>query len=169
MERINLKNIEPRILVLQEIKLAAKSVEMSFSQDQTQALWKNFRPLIKSISHTVDQDKYSVQVYPDTDFFKNFDPTRTFKKYAAIKVSRYDELSTDVEKLIIPAGQYAIFNYLGKPSEASETFRYILTEWINNSKYTLSNRPHFCKMGDKYKGEHFDSEEELMFPITLKS
>ena len=169
MKRINLKSLEPKIVMLPAIKLAAKSVTMSFSQDKTQELWKSFGPLIKSISHKVDNDRYSVQVYPDIDFFKNFDPTRVFKKYAAIEVTEYDNLPIDLEKLIIPEGLYAIFNYIGKPSEASETFRYILIDWLNSSKYTLSDRPHFCKMGHKYKGEEPDSEEELMIPISLKS
>jgi hypothetical protein len=35
MKRINLKNLEPRIAMLPAIKLAAKSVTMSFSQDKT--------------------------------------------------------------------------------------------------------------------------------------
>lgn len=169
MKRINLKSLEPKIVVLPEVKLAAKSITMSFSQDKTQELWQSFEPLIKTITHKVDEDRYSVQVYLDIDFFKNFDPTSTFKKYAAIMVKEFDNLPIDLEKLIIPEGLYAIFSYIGKPSEASETFRYILIDWLNSSKYALSNRPHFCKMGSKYKGEQADSEEELVIPISLKA
>ncbi len=98
-------------------------------------------------------------------FFKNFNPTRAFKKYAAVKVSDYGDLPDGLEKLIIREGQYAVFDYIGKPSEASETFCYILCQWILNSKYTLDDRPHIAKMGEKYKGEQSGSEEELSIPI----
>lgn len=166
---INLKSLEPKIAILPKIKLVAKCITMSFSKDQTDTLWRAFRPQIKNIPHKIDNDTYSVQIYPDSNFFEQFSPLNAFKKYAAVKVSDYDDLPSDLEKLIIPKGQYAIFDYIGKPSEAPATFRYILTDWLTHSQYKLDNRPHFAKMGEKYTGEYADSEEELMIPISLKS
>ncbi len=165
MDQIKLKSLEPSIITLSETKLVVKGVSMSFSQDKTHELWQSFRPMIKGIPNKMDNDKYSVQIYPDANFFKDFDPTRVFRKYAAVKVSDYGDLSEGLEQLIIPESQYALFDYMGKPSEASETFRYILCQWIPNSKYSLEDRPHIAKMGVKYKGERPDSEEELLIPI----
>lgn len=166
MTQLNLKSLEPKIVILPEIKLVAKSMPMSFAQDKTHVLWQDFSPLIKGIPHKLGKDKYSIQIFPDTDFFKNFNPTSIFKKYAAVNVSEYGALPDELEKLIIPEGQYALFDYIGKPSAASETFRYILCQWVPNSKYSLDDRPHIAKMGEKYKGEQPDSEEALLIPIT---
>ena len=168
MQAINLKNREPRIIDLAATRLVARSVTMSFAQDKTQELWQGFAPLIKTIQHREDADRYSVQVYPNADFFKDFKPQREFKKYAAVKVSEYDELAADLEKLTIPQGRYAVFDYIGKPSEATETFRYMLKQWLANSNYILANRPHLAVMGPAYKGEQPDSEEELLIPVQLK-
>ena len=167
MEKINLKNLELRIITVPETKLIAKIVSMSFTHDETHELWKSFGPLIKGIPYRVGEDRYSVQIYPDAAFFKNFNPTRIFKKYAAVNVSDYGDLPNGLEKLIIPKGLYAVFDYIGKPSEASETFRYIFNQWIPKSKFSLDDRPHIAKMGEKYKGEQSDSEEELLIPIIL--
>lgn len=166
MRQLNLKNLEPKIVLLPEIKLVAKCILMSFSQNRTHELWQDFGPSIKDIPYRMGKDKYSIQIFPDTDFFKNFNSEGIFKKYAAVNVSDYGDLPNGLEKLIIPEGQYAVFDYIGKPSEASETFRYILCQWIPNSRYSLDNRPHIAKMGEKYKGEQPDSEEELLIPIT---
>ena len=35
------------------------------------------------------------------------------------------------------------------------------------SKYELDKRPHFALMGEEYKNEDPDSEEELWFPIKI--
>lgn len=125
MTNLNLKSLEPKIVTLPEIKLIAKSISMSFSQDKTHALWQGFGPLMKDIPYKLGKEKYSIQIFPDAKFFENFDPARVFKKYAAVNVSEYGDLSDGLEKLIIPEGQYASFDYIGKPSTASETFRYI--------------------------------------------
>ncbi|MFM9945765.1 MAG: GyrI-like domain-containing protein, partial [Bacteroidia bacterium] len=40
--------------------------------------------------------------------------------------------------------------------------------WIPNSEYNLDNRPHFEILGEKYKNNHPDSEEEIWIPIKPK-
>ncbi len=158
----------PRIETLMERKLAGKRINMSFAQNKTADLWRSFMPQRPSIKHQVNNYMYSVEVFSDIDFFKQFNPNTNFEKWAAIEVSEYETLPNNTEQLILPEGLYAVFNYKGKASEAAPTYQYIYTQWLPNSEYVLDHRPHFALMGEKYKNEHPDSEEELWIPIKLK-
>jgi AraC family transcriptional regulator len=162
------KRMEPRIESIDEITLIGKKLIMSFANNKTRELWQSFMPKRPGIRHMSGHELYSVELYNDAGFFNNFDPTRTFEKWAAVKVNDVEALPEDMEQLIIPAGEYAVFTYRGKPSEAPGTYQYIYGKWIPSSEYNLDDRPHFALMGEKYKGEAADSEEEFWIPIRRK-
>ena len=141
---------------------------MSFSANKTKELWQSFMPRRYEIKSAIDAELYSVEIYNDTNFFKRFNPANEFEKWAAVKVRDFDVIPDGMHALIIPPGQYAVFLYKGKPSAAQETYQYIYGDWIPNSQYDLDDRPHFAVMGDKYMGEHPESEEELWIPVRKK-
>jgi len=85
-----------------------------------------------------------------------------------IEVTNFDPIPKDFESFSLPGGRYAVFPYKGASSAASGTFQYILGTWLQDSKYTLDNRPHFEILGEKYKNEDPNSEEEIWIPIKLK-
>jgi AraC family transcriptional regulator len=72
------------------------------------------------------------------------------------------------EQLEIPKGTYAVFNYKGLSTDHS-IWRYIYGTWMASSPYTLDNRPHFERLGARYKNNDPSSEEEIWIPITEKS
>jgi len=158
----------PSIQTLPQTKLVGQKMTMSFAQDKTLELWQSFSPRKKEIKNSLNDDFYSVEIYPNTSFFQNFNTTQAFEKWAAIAVSEIDEIPKGMQSLNIPEGLYAVFPYQGKPSEAMDTFRYIYAEWLPNSEYEMDDRPYFALMGAKYKGEHPDSEEEFCIPIKKK-
>lgn len=158
----------PEIKILEETKLVGIRLKMSFSEDRTVDLWKSFSPRKKEVNNSINSDLYSVEIYPDSNFFKNFNPVREYTKWAAIKVSDLNNIPEGMEKLIIPEGKYAVFHYKGKPGEAKETFRFIYNTWLPNSENELDERPYFALMGKKYKGENPDSEENFWIPIKYK-
>ena len=160
--------MEPRIETLNETKVVGKRARMSFKQNTTAQLWKEFMPLRNDIRDTLDASLWSVEVYPDLDFFKDFDPSREFEKWAAVPVANTVSKPPDFRELLIPEGLYAVFNYKGKASQASELYGYIYGTWLPNSKYSLDNRPHMAVMGPDYKGEHPESEEEIWIPVKQK-
>ena len=161
--------MEPRIKTLSETRLVGKKSRMSFEKNTTSRLWQEFMPLRGQIGNALDTTLYSVEVYEGIDFFRDFDPSREFEKWAAVPVPNLDIIPEDLEGLLIPAGEYAVFRYKGKASEASGMYRYIYGSWLPKSGYTLDHRPHFAKMGSEYKGEHPDSQEELWIPVTKKN
>jgi AraC family transcriptional regulator len=160
--------IEPRMETLNETRLVGKKSRMSFARNTTSRLWREFMPLRKQIGNILDASLYSVEVYEDAGYFREFDPLREFEKWAAVPVRSHDLIPEDLEGLMIPEGLYAVFRYKGKESEVSGMYRYIYGTWIKKSGYILDHRPHFAIMGPKYKGEHPDSEEELWIPVKEK-
>jgi len=160
--------MEPRIETLKETKLIGKKVKMSFANNKTQGLWQSFMPRRTEIKNSVGPELYSVEIYGGAEFFMDFSPVKEFEKWAAIQVGDFDTIPENMDILVIPEGQYAVFHYKGKPSEAQSTYQYIYGTWIPNSAYTLDERPHFALMGEKYKGGHPESEEEFWVPIKEK-
>lgn len=158
----------PRIETFKETKLVGKRIVTSFAKDKTVELWKSFSPRKREITNNVDSNLYAVDIYPSTDFFEKFNPNTLYEKWAAVKVSYFDEIPNGMEQLIIPKGLYAVFTYKGKPSQAHKTFQYIYGVWLPNSAYNMDKRPYFALMGDKYRGDHPDSEEEFWIPVIAK-
>ncbi|TXE11375.1 GyrI-like domain-containing protein [Algoriphagus aquimarinus] len=161
--------MNPSIKSLPETKLIGKKVRMNFLNNQTQALWKSFMPRKKEIHTRVDEDLYSVEVYDSLSYFDSFNPATEFDKWAAVKVTDLETIPDQMEELIIPSGLYAVFPFRGTDNEAPAMYQYILGTWLPSSNHQLDHRPHFTEMGEKYKNDDPDSEEELWIPIQPKS
>ncbi len=158
--------LNPAIRFLDETHLIGLKQRMSFARNTTMQLWQSFMPRRQELTQMKGNDLFSVEQYPDTRFFEAFDPTRTFDKWAAIEVDSDANAPEGMDTLVIPEGNYAVFHYVGKASEASAFYQYIYGEWLAKSAYKLDDRPHFARMGTKYKGEAADSEEEIWIPVS---
>lgn len=158
---------QPSIQTLPQKKLVGKSARMSLIQNTTPLLWKSFLPHQKTINNTIGTDLYSIQMYDDTSYFKNFNPQTEFTKLAMIEVSDFEIIPKDMETLIIPSGLYAVFIYKGLPRNFPAFANYIFAEWLPNSNYELDNRPHFEVLGENYHPTDENSEEEVWIPMKL--
>jgi len=159
--------MEQRIETLAEKKLIGKRMIMSFSNNKTIELWRDFMPRRKEIQNSIGSELYSVQIYKPL-FFDNFNPNTEFEKWATIEVSDFDTVPDEMETLILTGGLYAVFFYQGAASAAAKTFQYILGTWLPNSGYMLDDRPHFEILGEKFKNEDANSEEEIWIPIKTQ-
>jgi AraC family transcriptional regulator len=121
----------------------------------------------QQIQNTIGSDLYSIQIY-DPSHFKNFSPANEFEKWAAIEVSSFDSIPGGMEKFTLPSGLYAVFIHKGSSADTS-TFQYIFGTWLPASDYVLDNRPHFEKLGAKYKNNDPESEEEIWIPVNLNT
>nr|WP_294936648.1 GyrI-like domain-containing protein [uncultured Flavobacterium sp.] len=139
---------------------------MSLSDNKTGELWRSFMPRRKEIQNTIGSDLYSMQIY-DPTYFIDFKPTSEFEKWAAIEVSDFETVPTEMETYSLPGGLYAVFLHKGSNTDTS-TFHYIFTTWLPNSEYILDDRPHFEVLGEKYKNGDPASEEEIWIPIRHK-
>jgi len=158
--------MEPRIEVLQEKKLVGQAAKMSLANDRTFELWSGFMPKRKLVKSIVGTDLYSVQVYPKLPDAKNFGPNIEFEKWAAVEVSEFTDNAENFETLVLPNGLYAVFIHKGGPGDFHKTVKAIHFDWLPDSGYSLDHRPHFELLGEKYKNNHPDSEEEVWIPIV---
>lgn len=159
--------VEPRIEITASKRLAGKQMAMSFADNKTDELWKSLMQQRREISNNINQELISMQVYPP-EFFTHFHPATTFDKWATVEVSDFDHLPNGMETYTLPKGLYAVFQYRGKASDAAPFFQYILGTWLPQSGYLLDDRPHFEILGEKYKNNSPDSEEEIWIPVKKK-
>ena len=159
--------MKPRIETLNEKKLVGKRLTMSLAENKTGELWKNFMPRRKEIINSLTSDVISMAVYKPTHF-ANFKPTNEFEKWATVEVADFGNMPNEMETFVLPAGLYAVFDYKGLSNDPS-IFQYIFGTWLPSSDYALDDRPHFEVLGEKYKNNDPNSEEEIWIPIREKN
>ena len=154
----------PRIETLKEKKLIGKRLKMSLANDRTLELWRSFMPERAKIQNKLSTELISMRVYHQP---LQMDVHQEFDKWAAVEVSDFSSIPDGMENFVLDEGLYAVFNYKGLNTDI-RMFVYIFTEWLPASNYLLDNRPHFEILGDKYKNNDPESEEEIWIPIQLK-
>ncbi len=159
--------ISPKIGTSAEKKFVGMRIIMSFSNNKTFELWRSFMPRRKEIQNSIGTELYSIEIFTPT-FFSNFNPNAEFEKWAAVEVRDFQIIPGEMETMISPEGLYAVFLHNGPASTGSRTYKYIFTTWLPNSDFLLDDRPHFAIMGEKYKDEDQNSEEEILIPIKHK-
>ena len=136
--------------------------QFSYSDYRIGELWGKFMPRRNEIQNALVADLFNIQINPDNF---DFNPQTEFVKWAAIPVSNFNFLPEGMQSLIVKEGLYAVFNHVGDASKAREIFGYIFGVWLPNSEYEFDNRPQFEILGEKYKSNSPDSEEEIWIPI----
>jgi len=158
--------MEPRIETLKEKKLIGTPLTMSFANNKTGEIWKNFMPRRKAIKNNLSNDFISLAIYKP-NYFADFKPANEFEKWAAIEVTDFESVPNGMKTFTLKGGLYAVFEYKGSSTDTT-IFQYIFGTWIPNSDYVLDDRPHFEILGDKYKNADPNSEEEIWIPIKRK-
>jgi AraC family transcriptional regulator len=159
--------MDARFEILKEKKLVGKRMTMSIATNKTFELWRDFMTARKQVSNNIGSELYSIEVYEPL-YFENFNPGKEFEKWAAIDVTDFDSVPGGLETFTMPGGLYAVFVHKGPASNGPKTYGYIFNNWLPNSGYMLDDRPHFALMGEKYKNDSPDSEEEIWIPVKPK-
>lgn len=161
--------MEPRIELLAKKKIVGKRIRMSFSDNRTYELWRSFMPKLNEIKNRINSDLISMQVYDKLPDFINFNPAMKFDKWATAEVDDFSDVPGEMETFMLSGGLYAVFNFKGSSAEAQKVFQYIFGTWLPRSGYALDDRPNFEILGEKYKNNDPDSEEEIWIPIKPES
>ncbi|SHF69548.1 AraC family transcriptional regulator [Flavobacterium fontis] len=154
--------MQPQIIQLPEKKLVGIARTMSFLDYQVSELWQSFMPRRHEIQNVKSNQLFNIQVNPPG---YSFDPETAFEKWAALEVDAYTTIPDGMQKLIIPAGRYAVFTYRGDGSNASDFFRSIFTQWLPEAQLQWENRPQFEVLSEKYQKNSPDSEELIFIPV----
>ena len=157
--------MNPTIKTFSSTKFIGKNLSITYTDYRAFELWSSFMPRRKEILNTIGTDLYNIQINPENfDFY----PNTPFVKWAAVAVTNFDLVPEGMEVLEIPQGLYAVFNYKGDQSNVAAFFNAIYTEWLPASGYELGNHPQFEILGEKYKNNDPNSEEEIWIPIKNK-
>ena len=159
--------MKPRLKTINKKLFIGKKIIMNFTNNKTSELWKNFMPERNEIKNKIGNELYSIEIFPSS-YFEKFNPDRKFEKWAAVEVESFNSIPDNMETLIIPAGLYLVFIHKGAASTGPKTYNYIFNEYLPHSKYNLDNRPHFAVMGENYKYNDHDAEEEIYIPVIPK-
>ena len=154
----------PKIVFLTEKKLIGHKIKMSLTDNKTGELWRGFMPRKKDIKNTMSSDLISMQVYDNPLNFNEFNQKNEFEKWAAIEVFDFNHVPDGMKIFTLIGGKYAVFSYKGLSTD-TRIFDYIFTQWLPDSIYMLDNRPHFEVLGEKYKNNNINSEEDIWIPI----
>lgn len=158
-----------RIETFSEKKLIGQRITMSLADDKTFVLWRKFMERRREINNNLTDDLFCLQVYDPTLEINHFNHHTTFEKWAAIEVADFNAIPQGMEKIILTGGLYAVFNHKGAAGTGSKTFQYIFQTWLPASDFTWDNRIQFEILGEKYKNDNPDSEEEVWIPIKQRA
>ncbi|MBK9282790.1 MAG: GyrI-like domain-containing protein [Sphingobacteriaceae bacterium] len=138
--------------------------KMNLINNTTEKLWSEFIPLHKTIDDSIGDELFSIQNYPEF-YFSAFNPNLEFEKWACKQVNLNAHLPKNMEELIIPQGEYAVFQYKGNPQKAPAFFMKVFNEVLPNASLKIDKRPHFEILGEKFNKNADSSEEEIWIPI----
>lgn len=141
---------------------------ISQAQNETAALWRSFMPRRKEVGQAIGTELYAVRVYP-AGYFSAYQPEMLFEIWAGVEAQPSGTPPAGMEHLAIPAGMYARFTYRGHPRAFAPDFIFMMNEWLPRHSYALDERPHVAVMGEKYRNNEPDSEEEIWMPIRALS
>ncbi|WP_128544747.1 GyrI-like domain-containing protein [Larkinella soli] len=156
-----LKEVPPR-------KLIGLWLEMSLGNDRTPELWRNFMPRRREIGNSLTTDLISMQVYEPGFDIRNLTMDTRFRKWAAVEVSDFEVVPEGMETFELPGGLYAVFPHRGAAQTGPAAFRYIFGTWLPASGFVPDDRPQFELLGEKYKNNDPESEEEIWIPVRPK-
>jgi AraC family transcriptional regulator len=157
--------MNPQIKTFPTTKFIGRSLSISYLDYRVFELWSGFMPRRNEIQNAIGTELYNIQINPENF---DFNPKTPFVKWAAKAVSTLEFVPEAMETLEIQEGLYAVFQYKGDQSGAASFFNQIYSVWLPNSDYKLDNRPQFEILGEKYKNNDPNSEEEIWIPIDLK-
>ncbi|MQP23576.1 AraC family transcriptional regulator [Flavobacterium sp. LMO8] len=157
--------MEPITKTFPTTKFIGINSQFSYSDYRIGELWGKYMSRRNEIQNTIGTELFNIQINPENF---DFNPQTEFAKWAVVPVSNFDFIPEGMQRLIIEEGLYAVFNHVGEASKARETFGYIFGVWLPNSEYEFDNRPQFEILGEKYKNNDPNSEEEIWIPIKKR-
>lgn len=156
--------LKPRIVEIEQKHFLGMKMSMSLIQNRTAELWRSFMPRRKELNSIKHNEFFSLQMYP-SNYFDAFNPHAEFEKWALQEVDKEHEALEGFTPFTLEPGLYAVFEHKGSNTD-TQIFQDIYSKWLPQSGYALDQRPHFEVLGEKYKNNDPESEEEIWIPIV---
>lgn len=129
-------------------------------------LWHKLHKAKDKIKNRTDMD-YIVGINDYSGELSEKEAHPSFDYYAAVEVSKADDIDEDMSIFTLPAGKYVVFIYKGKAKDSMETVMdYIYKEWFpkSNSQLNEKARADFIRYGEK-TDEKGESRIEVWVPV----
>lgn len=147
--------------------IVGKKITTSIAQYNLFDLWSKFMPKRKGILNTIAAELLSIQVFQEDTFAStSFNENTLFEMWAAVEISKIEQLPADMESSIIYGGKFVTITLKGEKPTLTDHYNYLINEWLPKEGYCIDNRAHFQVMGEKYKRNDPNSEEEAWIPIV---
>lgn len=156
----------PRIEIIKEKILVGLQVRMSFANDKTSELWREFLRRKNEVINRSNTQRYSIQVYNKS--MDAFTPHTEFDRWAAVEVTSLSDIPQGMQSITIEGGEYAVFIHRGAANNYQRTFQYIFGTWLPASSYQVDQKAHFEIMPQDYNPFDENAQEEVWIPIKLK-
>jgi len=157
----------PVVKQMSDKLIVGRKIATSSAQYIPFELWSKFMPKRKEILHTVSAALYSVQVFQENTFLSStFNENTLFDMWAAVEVSKFEHIPTDMESTILVGGAFVTFILKGEKPTLTDHYNYLINDWLPKEGYRIDNRAHFQVMGDTFKRNDPNSEEEVRIPIA---
>lgn len=151
-----------RIINFSGIKLAGFSSQMSFTTFNPAPLWQKLMPIKRIHGLTHNPGNFSVKTHFET---LPPSPDAIFRLWAALEINGQEELPEDMELLEVPAGTYAVFEYLGLAAHFVPFYIRILSKELPALGYQPDLRPQFEYLPADYDPQSESSREEIWIPV----
>jgi AraC family transcriptional regulator len=157
--------MHPQIITIPAKKLIGMHITISGANNTTPAMWGQFMPRRKEIVGAVSFELISMQVFDSSIPLKDFTADTLFENWAATEVANFDTVPQGMETYTMQGGKYVVYTHKGDFSKYFETRSYVIETWIPQQGYELDDREYFEVLGENYKGNAPDSEEQVWIPI----
>lgn len=87
-------------------------------------------------------------------------PTEQLRSLAGVSVAPDADLGEQLERFDIPAGRYAVLNYVGPYNEMGKAYAWMFSEWLPDSGLTPGHFPMF---------EHYVNDPRITPPAQLQT
>ena len=161
MQETLLEKVEARIEKRNVLLIAGLGARYSCeSSAGIPAQWQKFVPHLGSISGQVGRTAYGVKC--------NFDDDGNFDYTCGVEVAHFSRVSTDWNRVRIPAQEYAVFTHRDHISTIRSTWATIWNKWLPQSGRQMADAPHY-----ELYGEDFDSMTgrglvEIWVPLIVR-
>jgi AraC family transcriptional regulator len=115
----------PKIISVKEKNLAGLRAQISLLEHKTGELWRLFSPRIKEIDYRINDQKISLEIYPN-NYYKAFKANNSFKKWTTVEVTNFEKIPEDLHTFILESALYAVFHYKGS-SINNATYHYVFS------------------------------------------
>ena len=94
------------------------------------------------------------------------DEGRTLEYIAAVEVASFDDLPTDLGRMIVPAARYAVFRHEGDAWTLPDTWARAINDWLPLSNFDDRETPAFERFAADFDHRHGTGLVEIFLPVV---